>query len=156
MKALANMKGLVLAIAVLAGPALAGRPETHAYLGGYRVESVSRYRGGLTTDAQAEAFVGQHLLLTPDRFQVRKVVVKDPVYKAYTIPIDQKEGAIAPKDTSVFYGYNADRKEVKRIDVYGPMAGRPASYPDDSFEDLGDGRLLEMYDGWFIFLRKQP
>ena len=156
MKAIANLKGLVLAIAVLAGPVMAAQQETHAYLGDYRVESVSRYRGGLTTDAEAEAFVGQHVLLTPDRFQVRKVIVKNPSYKAYTIPIDQKEGIIAPKDTSIFYGYKADRKEVKRIDVYSQTAGKPAPYPDDSFEDLGDGRLLEMYDGWFIFLGKQP
>lgn len=156
MKALANLKGVVLAIAVLAGPVMAAHQDTHAYLGDYRVESVSRYRGGLTADAEAKAFVGQHVLFAPDRFQIRKVIVKNPVYKAYSIPIEQKEGHILPNDTSVFYGYRDDRKEVKRVDVYSQTAGKQAPYPEDSFEDLGDGRLLEMYDGWFIFLAKQP
>lgn len=155
MKALMNLQWLALAIAALASPVMATQSEGRAYLGDYRVESVLRYRGGLTTDAQAKAFVGQHVLFAPNRFQVRAVIVENPAYKAYSIPIDKREGHIVPSDTSVFYGFRDDRKDVRRIDVYRQTAGKLAAYPDDSFEDLGDGRLLEMYDGWFIFLRKQ-
>lgn len=149
------MLRLVLATAALAGPVMAAQTEGPAYLGDYRIESVTRYRGGLTTEAQAKAFIGQHVSLATDRFQIRAVIVKNPVYKTYSIRIDQKEGSIVPNDTSVFYGFRDDRKDVRRVDVYSRTSGKLASYPDDTFEDLGDGRLLEMYDGWFIILRKQ-
>jgi len=150
-KNLGSLLLLVVAFGVVVPRAYA---DPNRYFGEYRVVSVTRYGGGLTSESEAYAFVGKMAHIGPDAFSVLDVSVKNPVYRMETIPIG-KEGNIVPSDTSIFYGYHADRTEVLRLGVFKQVGGHAEENPYDALEVLGDDTLLEMYDGWFVLLKRQ-
>jgi hypothetical protein len=155
MKSINIAQVLSLCLALLAGSASAVLASDKPYYGDYRVESVTRYRGGLTTDSQAKSFIGGSAHIGGDRFSIRNISIDSPIYKAYSISVKNKEGSVVPQDTSVFYGYRDDRSEVRRLDVFRNIKGHPGPYPEDTLEELDRDTLLEMYDGWFILLKRK-
>lgn len=149
-----NFRNLVLLAVASAFFVPGAHADPNRYFGDYRVESVTRYGGGLTTEGAAHAFVGKMTHIGPDAYSVLDVSVKNPAYKMQIVPIG-KEGNIVPSDTSVFYGYHADRTEVLRLEVFKPAVGHVGPDPYDSLEVLDNDTLLEMYDGWFVLLKRQ-
>lgn len=155
MKSISIVQGILICLALFAGSHSIALAGDNSYYGDYKVESVTRYRGGLTTDSQAKSFIGGSAHIGADSFSIRNISIERPIYKAYSISVKNKEGSIAPQDTSVFYGYRDDRSEVKRLDVFRKVKGHPGSYPEDTLEVLDRDTLLEMYDGWFLILKRK-
>jgi len=148
-------------LAVLALPALTGgcttatadgcpqiRPVDDVFAT-YVYSSAERYRGGLTTEAQANAAIGETVTVSSDTFRLGDTEIEHPRYEIQCHPARLDEGEVPVDRWSVFYGRGMERDYVEVLSVF---AGGE-TYPEFTFEIIDSQTLWRLYDGWLYVLK---
>ena len=114
----------------------------------YEVVAIEKYRGGLTSQIQAEAFVGREIEMSADLFRMVETTITQPRYqiRCHTVPA---EGEVSTDRWSNFYGYKIDRRHVEVLDVFGI----DDTNPEYRFEVISHWELWRLHDGWLYRLR---
>lgn len=114
------------------------------FLGKYQVASVFRYRGGLTTEVQANSKLKSMLTIDLDLFDMAG-------FAAYTPKIDFRcvsnvsEGEVPVEKFSSFYGLRSDREVIELMEIT-PQTESVTGIPIQ-FEIVGE-ELWYLFDGW--------
>jgi hypothetical protein len=125
----------------------APKNKMKTYYGIYEVVSTEKYRGGLTTQEEANKKVGGLITLCPNGFTDGDYTIAKPVYKNSRESLSKEEGVVPSDKNSAFYGFMADREYIEYISVFEP---------DDTkniysrYEVIGNNMLMESYDGLFF------
>ena len=120
--------------------------------GRYEIYEADKYRGGATTAAEAQAWVGQELIVTATLFRDPGDRFENPTYKVWYYP-DQPEGEVTPRSrrwSSAYFGYQGEAHGDEIIEVYKPGG----SGPWEHLEIIGTDELWTGYDGWYYKTRK--
>jgi hypothetical protein len=114
----------------------------------YEVVAIEKYRGGLTTQIQAEALVDKEVNISADLFRMADATITQPSYqiRCHSTP---NEGEVSTDRWSNFYGYKIDRRHIEVLDVFG----NDETYPEYRFEVISDRELWWLHDGWLYRLR---
>jgi hypothetical protein len=125
--------------------------ETH--FGKYYITGYEKYGGGITTDEYANNLINTEVIISEKLFKIRDKEIKNPKYKTSIYNVPQEEGNIDPRDLSIFYGFEADRKIIYKLSVFDPEDAEP--HPYMTLEILEIGKYLDMHDGRFYFINKE-
>ncbi|KZN48291.1 hypothetical protein N474_22215 [Pseudoalteromonas luteoviolacea CPMOR-2] len=125
----------------------APKNKMKTYYGVYEVISVEKYRGGLTTQEEANKKIGGLITLCPTSFTDGDYAIAKPVYKNSRELLSKEEGVVPSDKNSAFYGFMSDREHIEYISIFEP---------DDTkniysrYEVIGNNMLMESYDGYFF------
>ena len=120
--------------------------------GRYEIYEADEYRGGATTAAEAQAWVGQELIVTATLYRQPNLRIENPTYTVWYYP-DQPEGNVPSRSERWSSFYILDRKQTvgdEIIKVYQPGGGGPWEY----LEIIGTNELWVGFDGWYYKARK--
>ena len=123
--------------------------------GRYEIYEVDKYRGSVgTTAAEAQAWVGQEVVVTATLFLALGDRIENPVYKTWFYPY-QPQGNVPGRGErwSSFYvegGGQAAGDEI--IQVYKPGAVSNSFW--QHIEIIGTDELWTSHDGWYYKARK--
>ena len=120
--------------------------------GRYEIYEADEYRGGATTAAEAQAWVGQELIVTATLYRQPNLRIENPTYTVWYYP-DQPEGNVPSRSERWSSFYILDRKQTvgdEIIKVYKPGGGGPWEY----LEIIGTNELWVGFDGWYYKSRK--
>ena len=122
------------------------------YYGEYEVISAERYRGGLTTESDANRMIGSFVTLCPSKMISNGTQIDNPVYKKSVSKIIKQEGVVPNNKDSVFYGVMPERDEIEYIIIY-----KNDNFDSqlERFEVIGKNALMTTYDGFFFTLIKR-
>ena len=114
----------------------------------YKVVAVEKYRGGLTSQTQAESLVGTEVEISMALFRIVDETITQPKYqiRCHTVPA---EGEASTDRWSNFYGYGIVRHHIEVLDV----SGNEGAYPEYLFEVISPQELWWLLDGWLYRLR---
>ena len=135
----------------------ASPPSLDGVLGNYRVESVAKFRGGLTTQREADERVGGGAVVTRERFEIDGREVSAPKYSLQCHDVSHVEGevpAAGERLLGTFYGFGLDRRVVWELTVEDALSREHVA----AFEVVPgaeDIELWRMYDGWIYVLRRR-
>ena len=118
-------------------------------LGTWTITKVQKYRGGLTSEQEANALVGKRMEVGRERFVFPGSDVQNPKYAFRRVDNRPEEGVVPSEQTSSFFGYRTDREFVDVVDV------SDAEGPYCSFELIETNVLLFPDDGWFYFATRE-
>ena len=125
--------------------------------GRYEIYEVDRYRGGITTEAEAQARVGQELIVTATLFRALGDRIEDPRYSAWFYPLQPRYNVPkrAHRWSSHYYGFQGQAPRHafygdEVIKVYKPGGGGPWV----NLEPIGTNELWTRHDGWYYKARK--
>ena len=125
--------------------------------GRYEIYEVDRYRGGITTEAEAQAGVGQELIVTATLFRALGDRIENPRYSTWFYPLQPRYNVPkrAHRWSSHYYGFQGQATghafygdEV--IKVYKPGGSGPWL----NLEPIGTNELWVRFDGWYYKSRK--
>ena len=121
--------------------------------GRYEIYEADKYRGGATTAAEAQAWVGQELIVTASLFRYPSGLrIENPTYTVWYYP-DQPEGHVPSRGrrwSSFYLGYQGDATGDEIIKVYKPGDSGPWLY----VEIIGTNELWMGFSGWYYKARK--
>lgn len=120
--------------------------------GRYDVVEVSRYRGGLTSQSEANENIGKSTLVSEEGFSFwGKVNYASPIYDMTCQPIPLEEGEVTVRweRKSDFYGIGMDRDVVNELKVTPVQKEGPRYH----FEVVQD-ELWFFFDGWFYRMER--
>ena len=121
--------------------------------GRYEIYEADKYRGGATTAAEAQAWVGQELIVTASLFQYPSGLrIENPTYTVRYYPF-QPEGNVPSRSERWSSFYILDRKQTvgdEIIKVSKPGSSSPWVY----LEIIGTNELWVGFDGWYYKARK--
>ena len=123
--------------------------------GRYEIYEADKYRGSWrTTAAEAQAWVGQELIVTATLFRYPTGLrIENPTYTVWFYP-DQPEGVVVHKSEQWGGAYleggrqKGEGDEV--IEVYKPEGSGPWVY----LEIIGTNELWTRFSGWYYKARK--
>lgn len=144
-KSFISLMAAITALSACAGCASENKMKT--YYGVYEVISAEKYRGGLTTQEEANKRIGGLITLCPTSFTDGDYVIAKPVYKNSRESLSKEEGVVPSDKNSAFYGFMSDREHIEYISIFEP---------DDTkniysrYEVIGNNMLMESYDGFFF------
>lgn len=139
-----------------------GVESVSTFLGTYRVASVKRIGGGITSGQEAEKQVGQEIAVTPEKFSTaRGTSITKPRYALSCYPAIPKEGDV-PKTVwgahwSNFYGAGLERTIIVVLEVHDPADS--SEVPTYWFEVVfsnGAWQLWDSNDGWLYQMDRVP
>ena len=125
--------------------------------GRYEIYEADRYRGGLTTEAEAQARVGQELIVTATLFRALRDRIENPTYTVWFYPLQPRHNVPprAHRWSSHYYGLQGQAPgnefygdEV--IKVYKPGGSGPWL----NLEPIGTDELWVRSSGWYYKARK--
>jgi hypothetical protein len=113
----------------------------------YEVVAVEKYRGGFTSQTQAESLIGTQVEISMALFRMVDETITQPRYqiRCHTVPA---EGEVSTDRWSTFYGYGIDRHHVEVLDV----SRNEGAYPEYLFEVISPQELWRLHDGWLYRL----
>ena len=124
--------------------------------GRYEIYEADKYRGGATTAAEAQVWVGQELIVTATLFRYPTGLrIENPTYTVWYYP-DQPEGEVTPRSrrwSSAYFGYQGQVHGDEVIKVYKP-GGTVPNGPWVNLEPIGTNELWVGFDGWYYKARK--
>ncbi|MBU2850181.1 hypothetical protein [Acidithiobacillus ferrivorans] len=132
------------------------------FIGAYRIDSVDRYAGGITSKAQANGFVGRTVKISGKVFKsaITHKTIVNPVYAISCYPVLQTEGDVPIPHWgaywSNFYGFGVNRKVIEVLEVHSQKSNAGAII--DWFEIVRDGNTLllwNLHDGWLYRMGKE-
>ena len=125
--------------------------------GRYEIYEADKYRGSWrTTAAEAQAWVGQELIVTATLFRALGDRIENPTYTVWFYP-DQPEGVVVHKSEQWGGAYleggrqKGEGDEV--IKVYKP-GDKARDAPWLYLEIIGTNELWTRFDGWYYKARK--
>ncbi len=126
--------------------------------GRYEIYEAVKYGGSIgTTAAEAQAWVGQELVVTAALFRALGDRIENPTYRVWFYPYpDPADGVVVPKSERWSSNYlsgggQADGDEI--IEVYEPTDDGPLG-PWLHLEIIGSDELWVGFDGWYYKARK--
>lgn len=128
-------------------------PAVADLMGLYRVMSVERFRGGLTTREEALARVGAQVLLSGAEFRIDSNEVASPQYKLVCHQFSREEGEVPTTEErllSTFYGYGRDREVVWELEISAEQGS--FYYAFEVVQGDGGTELWDLNDGWIYFM----
>lgn len=130
-------------------------PAIDALAGNYVVRSAARYRGGLTSDGQAQAQVGHEVTLTPDAFRIGDTTSPSPRYAiaCHDLAGEGEVPGAGQRLLGPFNGIGIERDVVWSLDVEDGAGGDFLA----SFEIVREGdriALWRLHDGWVYVLER--
>ena len=124
--------------------------------GRYEIYEADQYRGSWgTTAAEAQARVGQELIVTATLFRYPTLRIENPTYTVWYYP-NQPEGHVTPRSrrwSSSYFGYQEQAYGDEVIKVYKPGGTEPDG-PWKYLEIIGTNELWTRHDGWYYKARK--
>ena len=122
--------------------------------GRYEIYEADKYRGSWrTTAAEAQAWVGQELIVTATLFRALGDRIENPTYTVWFYP-DQPEGVMVHKSEqwggAYLEGGRQEGEGDEVIEVYKPEGSGPWVY----LEIIGTNELWTRFDGWYYKARK--
>jgi hypothetical protein len=143
-------KTLALLLLLIGVPAYASQDTD--LMGIYEIFKIQQIGGGITSAESANKWIGTVVCIQERIFSIRDYRLSKPFYKKDIVRLPKKEGEVIPKELSLFYGIEGNRKSIERLLVF-----EKKSEPDpiEKLELLDNGDLLEIYDGWVLFFRKK-
>ncbi len=126
--------------------------DLNTIYGRYEIYEAYEYRGGATTAAEAQAWVGQELVVTATLFLALGDRIENPRYTVWYYP-DQPEGEVTPRSrrwSSAYFGYQGQAYGDEIINVYKPGASGLWMH----LEIIGTNELWTRFDGWYYKARK--
>ena len=123
--------------------------------GKYVIKSHEIYGGGLTTNEEADSYIGNAVTFDKDVFITSSNEIKNPIYKIIRIPTP-REGEIISEYLSVRYGYEYKRNDDNYylIGIYETEDDLKNDTVYTHYEIISGDSLLNMFDGRFYFLEK--
>ena len=124
--------------------------------GRYEIYEADEYRGGFTTAAEAQAWVGQELIVTATLFRFQNLRIENPTYKVWFYPAPLPLIGWVPKPrrwSGFYYGYQGDATGDEVIKVY-KSGGTVPDGPWVNLELIGPDELWMGSDGWYYKARK--
>lgn len=125
--------------------------ETH--FGKYYITGYEKYGGGITTDEYANNLINTEVIISEKLFKIEEYEIKNPKYKITIYNVPKEEGNIDPRDLSIFYGFEDNRKIIYLLSVFRPENNYARPYI--TLEILEIGKYLDMNDGRFYFINKE-
>jgi hypothetical protein len=125
--------------------------ETH--FGKYYITGYEKYGGGITTDEYANNLINTEVIISEKLFKIGESEIKNPKYEISIYNMPKKEGIIIPRDLSIFYGIEDNRKIIYKLSIFDPEDAEP--HPYTTLEILEIGKYLEMDDGRCYFINKE-
>ena len=120
--------------------------------GRYEIYEADKHRGSVgTTPAEAQAWVGEELIVTATLFRALGDRIENPTYTVWYYP-DQPEGEVPPRWerwSSFYYGYQGEAHGDEIIEVYRPGGGLWVQ-----LEIIGTNELWVRLGGWYYKTRK--
>jgi hypothetical protein len=132
----------------------ASAPSIAELMGRYRVVSVERYRGGLTSREEALARVGERVLLSDAELNLYGRTLVAPRYNLLCHRFSREEGEVPTNEErllSTFYGYRSDREVVWELEVSADNG--EFYYAFEVVPSNGGIELWDLSDGWIYFMR---
>jgi len=123
--------------------------ELSDYYSNYIIFDVVSYGGGLTTESEANQWLGSEVVLNKSQFKIRDVVISNPTYKVLCYP-QLEEGNVDTNRFSDFHGFAMDRKSIDVVEVYGK--GDVPTEPYLKLE-IVKGQVWDAHDG-FMYMAK--
>ena len=121
--------------------------------GRYEIYEADKHRGSVgTTPAEAQAWVGQELIVTTTLYRQPNLRIENPTYTVWYYP-DQPEGNVPSRSERWSSFYILDRKGTIGDEIIGvskPGGGGPWEY----LEIIGTNELWVGFDGWYYKSRK--
>ena len=125
--------------------------DLNTLYGRYEIYEAYEYRGGGTTPAEAQARVGQELIVTATLFLALGDRIENPTYTVWYYPF-QPEGEVPSRSERWSSFYDLDRGQTvgdEIIEVYRPGGGLWVQ-----LEIIGTNELWVGFDGWYYKTRK--
>ena len=119
------------------------------YYGIYEIISVEKYRGGLTTQEEANKKIGFSITLCPTNFSDGDHTIAKPIYRKSRKLILKEEGVVPSDRNSAFYGFMSNREYIEYISIFEPDDTKSIY---SQYEVIGKNILMESYDGFFFKL----
>ena len=138
------MKLIILSLLIGLTVSVLAQEVSDNFKGEYCIQSVHKYRGGLTSEKEAKAFVGSKVLISEKLFISLAQEITNPIYKLSKERVVTEEGEVRELD-SIFHGLFTDRKAIVKINIF---ENSEEKYPYTSLELFYDGRMFELYDGY--------
>ena len=124
--------------------------------GRYEIYEADQYRGSWgTTAAEAQARVGQELIVTATLFRYPTLRIENPTYTVWYYP-DQPEGHVPSRGerwSSFYLGYQGDATGDEVIKVY-EQGATVLDGPWLYLEIIGTNELWVGFSGWYYKARK--
>ena len=120
--------------------------------GRYEIYEADKYRGGATTAAEAQAWVGQELVVTASLYRDPGDRIENPTYTVWYYPF-QPEGNVPSRSerwSSFYLGYQGDATGDEIIKVSKPGSSSPWFH----LEIIGTNELWIRLSGWYYKARK--
>ena len=126
--------------------------------GRYEIYEADKHRGSVgTTPAEAQAWVGQELVVTATLFKYPTLRIENPRYSAWFYPLQPRYNVSkrAHRWSSHYYGFQGQAPRHafygdEVIKVYKPGGGGPWV----NLEPIGTNELWTRHDGWYYKARK--
>ena len=137
------------------GPQERAKDLTAVY-GRYEIYEAVEYGYSFgTTATEAQAQVGQELIVTADLFRFRGDRIENPTYTVWFYPDPPEEGWVVPRNEwwSSMYGLSegqAGGDEILKVYKPGAAPNQPSFYLDF----IGTNELWVKGDGWYFKTRK--
>ena len=120
------------------------------FFGDWCISSTERYRGGLTTESDAESKIGSKLTLSSELYRSFHRKIEFPILKLNSEKIEYTEGVV-PEKNSLFYGVFPNRD---KLDVIRVFEASDLENPWTELEIISKESLFELYDG-FVYVYKK-
>lgn len=129
-----------------------------SYMGTYQLVSVKKYAGGLTSQQQANKYIGHTMIVLSAAEATVKgnKTIEDPEYN-FVCQAIPKEGDVVPRSdwNSYFYGFGVHRKVVRTLEVRALSSSTKGPYYKfELVSKKGKTEIWYMSDGWLYQLRK--
>ena len=125
--------------------------------GRYEIYEAVKHRGSIgTTPAEAQAQVGQELIVTAALYHARGTRIEQPIYKVWFYPDPPGEGIVVDRSEwwSSMYGLSEGQPGGDEIiEVYRPTPDGPVG-PWTYLEVIGTNELWTAFDGYYYKARK--
>ncbi len=123
-----------------------------SYYGKYEVISAEKYRGGLTTQEDADKKIGGVVNICPATFSDGEYTIVNPIYKTSRESLSKEEGVVPSDKNSAFYGFMPEREYIEYILIFEPSDTKNIY---SRYEVSGVNMLMESYDGFFFNMIKK-
>ena len=155
------VKPLCIVLVLLMWGSAAGQEprakDLSSVYGRYEIYEAVKYEYSLdTTAAEAQAWVGQELIVTADLYRGLDDRIENPAYTVWFYPDPPREGVVVDRSEwwSSMYGLSKGQPGGDEIiEVYRPGANGPIG-PWTFLEVIGTNELWARYDGWYYKTRK--
>lgn len=125
------------------------KPEISSIYGIYKLYSVKKISGGLTSEKKAKSNLNKKFEVEKNKFSVLGTEIRNPIYNIKCHQILHAEGNVQNKRWLVFYGIGSNRSFVKELQVFDGNESSETPYSYELALRNEQYELWENFDGYF-------